>query len=251
MTMFKLSDSTSGRLAEEATYQKIKDTGANPDEFLKKMKSKASKRRGADLGWTKGTEGLEATQKAIGEKKLTGKELSAYDPQSLTAMQNIKALGHEFKPGMSWRPDKVIKKGWKNLGEGAGGYAGGTGYARYAPVGGKAMTGAFSIGDFKDTLNRSDPSGEGRSRTERLGHALGGLAGGTAGVLSAKSTGRLGMLGMPANIALSLAGMTGGYYVGGKAGKGVDYLASKARGVEEGDYTRTQRAKLKKKLRSV
>lgn len=184
-------------------------------------------------------------------EKLTGAEAAKYDPRSLGFKNNMRALGHDFKPGKNWRPDKVVKKGWQNLGEDGGGYMAGKGYGRYMPMGGKTMSGMFALGDAKDSVNRSDPTGGGRSRTERTGYMLGGALGGTAGALSSKSMGRLGIAGLPVNIGLSLAGMAAGYYAGGKLGKGVDYTASKARGVEAGDYTRTQKAKIKKKLRSI
>lgn len=203
-----------------------------------------SKGRSAEEGFTK------YRSKPI-STKMTGSEAAKYDPRSLSRMNNLRALGSEFKPGKSWRPDKVVKKGWQNLGEGAGGYSGGSGIGRYNPFGGKTMTGMFALGDAKDAVNRSDPTGQARSRTERTGYMLGGALGGTAGALGAKSMGRLGLAGLPVNIGLSLAGMAGGYYAGGKLGKGVDYAASKARGVEAGDYTRTQRAKIKKQLRSL
>lgn len=203
-----------------------------------------SKAKAGDQGWSR-------YRSTPITSKLTGAEAAKYDPRSLGAMNNMRALGHEFKPGASWRPDRVIKKGWQNLGEEGGGYMGGKGYGKYMPLGGKSMSGMFALGDAKDTVNRSDPTGEGRSRTERTGHMLGGALGGTAGALSSKSMGRLGMAGLPVNIGLSLAGMAAGYYAGGKLGKGVDYAASKARGVEAGDYTRTQRAKIKNQLRSV
>ncbi len=210
-----------------------------------------SKAQGKEQGWTKGFAGKEKLQEALKNSKLTGKELAQYDPKALSTTQNLRALGSEFKPGKSWRPDNVVKKGWKNLGEGGGGYQGGTGMGRYMPLGGKTMTGMFALGDAKDAVNRSDPTGEGRSRTERTGYMLGGALGGTAGALGAKSMGRLGMAGLPVNLALSLGGMAAGYYAGGKLGKGVDYGASKAQGVEAGDYTRTQRAKIKRKLSSI
>ena len=207
--------------------------------------------RGKEEGFTKGFGSKESVQKSIKGKKLSGKELSQYDPTKLKAGQNLKALGHEFKPGKSWRPDKVVKKGWRNLGEGGGGYAAGARYGQFMPMGGKAMTGMFALGDAKDAVNRSDPTGKGRSKTERTGYMMGGALGGTAGALSAKSVSRLGMAGMPANILLSLGGMAAGYYAGGKLGKGIDSASSKARGVEAGDYTRTQKARIKKKLRSI
>ena len=238
-------------LALEA--ERAKAVKANNTELVEKIdahrRNLVSKARGKDLGWSKGGKGLEATQKAIKGTAITGAELAKYDPSSLTFTQNMKALGHEFKPGASWRPDKVVQKGWRNLGEGAGGYQGGAGMGRYNPLGPKTITGIFALGDAKDAVNRSDPTGEKRSRTERTGYMMGGALGGTAGALSAKSVGRIGGLkGTALNIALSLGGMYGGYYAGGKAGKAIDIAASKARGVEAGDYTRTQRARIKKKL---
>lgn len=195
---------------------------------------------------------MEAVQKSFKGKKLTGKELAQYDPRLLTRGQNLKALGSELGSA-SWRPDKVVKKGWHNLGEGGGGYAGGTGtFGRALPLGAKSMSGLFALGDVKDAVGRSDTTGEGRSRTERLGHALGGFAGGTAGALSARSVARIGGIGgTVANIGASIGGMMAGYYAGGKLGKGVDYVASKARGVEAGDYTRTQRKRIEQKLKAV
>lgn len=217
------------------------DTVSKIDEHRRRLVDLS---KGKDLGYSKFS-----PEKLTG--KMTGAEASKYGPSSLGFKNNMKALGHEFKPGASWRPDKVVKKGWQNLGEDGGGYAGGKAYGKYMPFGGKTMSGMFALGDAKDAVNRSDPTGQGRSRTERAGYMLGGALGGTAGALSAKTTGRLGMAGMPLNIGLSLAGMAAGYYAGGKAGKGVDYVASKARGVESGDYTRTQRSRIKKKLRSL
>jgi hypothetical protein len=191
-------------------------------------------------------------QEGLKDKKLTGKDLAKYDPRLLSRGQNLKALGSELR-GASWRPDNVVRKGWQNLGEGGGGYAGGTGtFGRATPFGAKTLSGVFALGDVKDAVGRSDTTGEGRSRTERLSNALGGFAGGTAGALSAKTVARIGGIGgVAANIGASIGGMAAGYYAGGKLGKGIDYAASKARGVEAGDYTRTQRKRIQKKLEAL
>ena len=191
-------------------------------------------------------------QKQLKGKKLTGKDLAKYDPRLLSRSQNLRALGSELGAA-SWRPDRVVRKGFENMGEGAGGYAGGSGtFGRALPLGAKTMTGMFALGDVKDTVGRSDPTGEGRSRTERAGYAAGGLAGGVAGALSGKTVARIGGIGgTVANIGASIGGMMAGYYAGGKLGKGVDYVASKARGVEAGDYTRTQRKRIEQKLKAM
>jgi hypothetical protein len=239
------------QMEKDRKYLQMGGLTSARDELDASRQKAISKARGKAEGFSQGFGGKDKVQEAFKGKKLTAKELSKYDPRALTATQNLRALGHEFKPGKSWRPDKVVKKGWKNLGEGGGGYAAGPAYGKYIPAGAKTMTGMFALGDAKDAVNRSDPTLEGRSRTERAGYAIGGALGGTAGALGAKSIGRLGAASMPVNLALSLGGMMAGYYAGGKAGKGVDYAASKARGVEAGDYTRTQRARIKKKLRSL
>ncbi|MBN20880.1 MAG: hypothetical protein CL678_06275 [Bdellovibrionaceae bacterium] len=224
------------KTAEDSAYQKSMDEALAREHGYSK-----------GIGKTK-----EEVQKAIKDKKLTGAELSKYDARKLTGMQNLKALSHEFKPGSNWRPDRVVKKGWQNMGEGGGGYAAGSGIGRYIPIGAKSMTGMFGFSDAKKAVSRSDQEGKGRSRTERAGYAAGGALGGIAGALSAKTTSRLGGIkGMAANLGASLGGMALGYYAGGKAGKAVDAVASKARGVEAGDYTRTQRSRIMKKIKKL
>lgn len=79
------------------------------------------------------------------------------------------------------------------------------GTTKYLPVGPKAMTVGFTGMALPGAVSKEDPTGEGRSRAERVGS----LAGGTvAGLASAK-------MGLVPAIA---AGM-GGDFVGGRAGR--------------------------------
>ncbi len=175
-------------------------------------------------------------QALIKNKNLAGADLSKIQASQLTFGQNMKALGSELK-GQSYTPKAVMKRGWGNLGEGGGGWRGGTGGGRYNVLGGKGMTGIFAVGDLKDAANKTDTTGQGRSRTERLGYAAGGAAGSVAGAIGAKRIARIGGLkGTLIAGAAGLGGMMGGYLLGGKAGKVVDKGISNLRGVSAGDY---------------
>jgi len=184
-------------------------------------------------------------------KKPTPEQLARIDSTKLTLGQNLRALRHETK-GLSYTPAAILKRGWQNMGSGGGsesvsasggGWAGGPQAGRYLPLGSKALGTTVAFGDFKDSFNRADTAGEGRSRTERLGSAIGGTAGGIAGTLSTRTGNRLGWLNLPVSIGLGIGGFMGGAYVGSKAGKGVDKLVSRARGVSEGDYVQELRGR--------
>jgi hypothetical protein len=190
----------------------------------------------------------EEVQKMIGSnKKITGAELSKIDANQLTYRQNMKALGSELK-GQRYTPKAIMKRGYENMGEGGGGWKGGTQWGRYNTLGAKGMTGLFAVGDLKDAANKTDTTGQGRSRTERLGYAAGGVLGSVAGAVGAKRIARFGGLaGTAVAMGAGIGGMMGGYALGGKAGKMVDKGVSKLRGVEAGDYrqdllARAQRA---------
>jgi len=185
------------------------------------------------LGKTK-----EEVQKMLEGKKLTGAELNRIQASQLTAGQNLKALGSQLK-NQSYTPKAMVQRGWENLGEGGGGYAGGTRIGRHNLLGGKALTGVFALGDAKDAFNKSDPTGQGRSRTERAGYATGGALGSVLGTIGATKAARIpggGVGNLLAQAAAGIGGMIGGYYVGGKAGKYIDKGVSSARGVTAGDY---------------
>ena len=175
-------------------------------------------------------------------KDIKGADLSKIHSSKLTMGQNLRALGHDAKQ-LSYTPNAILKRGWEASGEGGGGWAAGPQTGRYLPIGAKSFGVIAGLGDLKATVNRSDPMGEGRSRTERLGYAIGGTAGGLAGSFSAKTMGRLGWLGFPAAIVGGIGGMMGGAYVGGKAGSAVDKLVSRSRGVSEGDYVQSMRGR--------
>ena len=188
-------------------------------------------------------------QEAIKKRggSLTGEQLAKIHGSKLTFGQNMKALGHELK-GQRYTPSAVLKRGYENMGEGGGGWKGGTQWGRYNTLGAKGMTGLFAAGDLKDAANKTDTTGQGRSRTERLGYAAGGLLGSVAGTIGAKRVARFGGLaGTAVAMGAGIGGMMGGYMLGGKAGKMVDKGVSKLRGVEAGDYkqellARAQRA---------
>lgn len=179
--------------------------------------------------------------KAQVQEKLKGKDLKGADlakikADKLTFGQNMRALGSELR-SQSYTPKAVVKRGWENMGEGGGGWRGGNMAGRYNVLGGKAMTGIFAAGDLKDAANRTDPTGQGRSRTERLGYGAGGALGSVVGSLGAKRVARFGGVpGFLISAAGGLGGMMAGYALGGKAGKFVDKGVSNLRGVEAGDY---------------
>jgi len=185
------------------------------------------------LGLTK-----EEVQKLIEKKNLTGAEFSRIDAKQLKAGQNLKALGHQLK-NQKYTPGAILKRGWEVQGEGGGGYMGGTRMGRYIGLGGKSMTGMFAVGDAKDAVNKVDPTGQGRSRTERVGYGAGGAIGGILGGVGASKMSRVpggGVGRFAATLGLGIGGLMGGYYAGGKAGKYLDKGVSKMRGVDSGDY---------------
>lgn len=185
------------------------------------------------LGLTK-----DEVQKLIEKKNLSGAELARIEARQLTAGQNLKALGSQLK-NQKYTPGAVLKRGWEVQGEGGGGYMGGTRMGRYIGLGGKSMTGMFAVGDAKDAVNKVDPTGQGRSRTERVGYGAGGAIGGVLGGVGASKMSRVpggGVGRFAATLGLGIGGLLGGYYAGGKAGKYLDKGISKARGVDSGDY---------------
>ena len=177
-------------------------------------------------------------QKLISKGELSGAELARIDASQLTSGQNYKALKHQLK-GQKYNPKAMLERGWKAQGEGGGGYMMGTRMGRYVGMGGKSLTGIFAVGDAKDAVNKVDPTGQGRSRTERIGYGAGGLAGGILGSIGAANLARVpggGIGRFAATIGAGMGGLMGGYYVGGKAGKYLDKGISAARGVDSGDY---------------
>ena len=247
----------SGRSAEdiEKAIEGMDTKGANEaqrraESFRKKTNIQREMAANPDQTKYLGLDKAQVQEKIKG-KGLKGEQLSKIKADKLTFGQNMRALGHELR-GQSYTPSAVMKRGWENMGEGGGGWKGGTQWGRYNTLGAKGMTGLFAVGDLKDAANKTDTTGQGRSRTERAGYAAGGALGSVAGTIGAKRIARIG--GIPGMIAAGIGGiggMMGGYYLGGKAGKVVDKGVSNLRGVEAGDYkqellARAQRAYNKK-----
>jgi len=190
------------------------------------------------MGMTK-----DEVQKLLTNKELSGAELARIDASKLTSGQNYKVLKDRLK-NQKYNPKAVLKRGWEAQAEGGGGYMMGTRMGRYVGGGGKSLSGIFAVGDLKDAANKSDSTGQGRSRTERLGYATGGLLGGVAGSVGAKTLARVpggGVARFATTLGAGIGGLMGGYYVGGKAGKYLDKGISRARGVQSGDHMQSLR----------
>ena len=165
------------------------------------------------IGMTK-----DEVQKLISKGELTGAELSRIESSKLTGGQNIKALKHQLK-NQKYNPKAILKRGWEAQGEGGGGYLGGTRMGRYIGLGGKSMTGVFAVGDLKDAINKSDPTGQGRSRTERVSYGAGGALGGVLGSVAGSKLSRVpggGIGRFAATLGTGIGGLMGGYYVGAR-----------------------------------
>lgn len=186
---------------------------------------------------------INAFQKKQG-RAVTGAELASMTPKNtnvdkLTFGQNVKALGSQAK-GTHANPVTWMREGWKEMGaQGGEGLVGGAGTKmRHIPAGARLMTGAMMVPQLAQVPQKEDPTGQGRSRTERGGVVAGGLAGSIAGTIPLAVTKRLtGVGGMVVPMAAGMLGMTAGEYLGGKAGKYIDKGVSKARGVAAGDVT--------------
>lgn len=177
-------------------------------------------------------------------KPITGEQLAALTPNNtnvdkLTFGQNVKALSSQAKATHA-NPITWMKEGWKEMGaQGGEGLTGGAGTKmRHIPAGARLMTGAMMVPQLAQVPQKEDPTGQGRSRTERGGVVLGGLAGSLAGTIPLAVTKRLtGIGGVAVPMIAGMGGMVAGEYVGGKAGKYLDKGVSKARGVAAGDST--------------
>ena len=104
---------------------------------------------------------------------------------------------------------KLPGKGWLGVGkQGEGAWETATslgGATKYLPVGPKALTVGFAATELPAAVAEEDPTGEGRSRAERIGNFAGNLGG--------------GLIGAPHGMSGSVAGSMLGSYAGGKAGK--------------------------------
>lgn len=195
-----------------------------------------------------GKGGTEEFQKLYNpvKNKLTPEQLVKMTPGGMGAehlgarnrLRSLKQVSTSFK----YTPKNILKAGYSALGEGGGGWRAGTGtILRNVPMGAKALTLTSAVPSVMNAAKVQDPTGQGRSRTERAGVAAGELLGGVIGGLPNNVIKRLPG-GIVANVGASMLGMGVGGKVGGMVGKAVDKGVSAARGVKSGDATHQQLA---------
>ena len=195
---------------------------------------------------------------AVKGRNLTGAQLAKLTPQGLGAQglgfrNNMKALGHQikgtFSGGVKSSAGNVYSALKRGMTEGGGGLRAGVGTKmRYLPMGAKATAMTQSLPELRNALKKEDPTGKGRSQTERVGRAVGSVAGGLLGNLPSSVTNRLGLVGSIAGgMGATMLGSAVGTRVLGGAGKLIDKGVSKMRGVQAGDVTNQQMPVTKRK----
>lgn len=101
------------------------------------------------------------------------------------------AMGQVYRKGV-----RAVEKGW----EASGGWRAGKGrVTRYLP-GGKALAVGMTATQLPNAVRKTDTSGQGKSRSERMGSLIGGTIGGLAGGAAP------GMRGMVGGVAGGMAG---------------------------------------------
>lgn len=184
----------------------------------------------------------------------TGEQLARLTPggyraENLGLKNNLKALRYQFgqatKGGFKQTVKNMTQGSLKALKEGGGGMRSGVGgRLRYIPQGGQLGAALGGLPDLRNALKKDDPTGKGRSQTERVGAAVGRVAGGLFGNIPHSVTNRLGILSAPLSIGAGYLAGEAGSRLGALIGKGVDKGVSAARGVQAGDTTmQTQKRK--------
>lgn len=185
---------------------------------------------------------------AIKGRNLSGAEIAKLTPQgygarNLSFRDNMRALGHQtrstFSGGFRNSAGNVYSALKRGMTESGGGFRGGVGTRmRYLPMGAKAGAMTSALPELQGAFKKEDPTGAGRSQTERVGRAIGSVAGGLLGNLPASVTNRLGLAGsMIGGMGATMLGSAVGAGVLGGAGKMLDRGVSKMRGVAAGDVT--------------
>lgn len=196
---------------------------------------------------------LEGTQRDalrsyIQSQAFTPEQLSRLSPNGIGAgnlsfAQNRQVLrqqaGQLVDGGIHKAPGRILSGAYRaTLGSGGFGAAGAGLRGRYIPFGARlgmaSMLAPEAVGAARDI----DPTGQGRSKLERVGGVAGGLVGNIVGSLPPSVTARLGFGG---GVAASMLAGTGGQllgkYLGGAAGRLADKGISAVRGVNAGDAT--------------
>lgn len=185
---------------------------------------------------------------ALKGRNLTGEELARLTPQGYGAQNlgfknNMKALSHQikgtFSGGIKGTSSNIYSALKRGMIEGGGGFRGGVGTKmRYLPMGAKAGAMTSALPELRSAFKKEDPTGKGRSQTERVGRAVGSVAGGLLGNLPSSVTNRLGLVGsLAGGMGATMLGSAIGANVLGGAGKLIDKGVSKMRGVQAGDIT--------------
>jgi hypothetical protein len=185
---------------------------------------------------------------ALKGRNLTGEELARLTPQGYGAeglgfKNNMKALSHQikgtFSGGIKGTSSNIYSALKRGMTESGGGFRSGVGTKmRYIPMGAKAGAMTSAIPELRGAFKKEDPTGKGRSQTERVGRAIGSVAGGLLGNLPASVTNRLGFAGsLVGGMGATILGSSVGANVLGSAGKLIDKGVSKVRGVQAGDVT--------------
>jgi len=179
--------------------------------------------------------GAERLQRLISDHKLTSRQLANLTPQAtnsnlLTLKQNLGVLRDQATDVLKAGPRATVKALAQNVKDGVRGQAGlrsGTGaITRYmtGPGVGLALN---TLPALYQAAAEEDPTGRGRSRSERMGQVAGSVVGSLAGTLPAQAAARLGMAGIPINMVTSMAGGKLGGAVGGLIGRGIGKVAPK------------------------
>ena len=187
-------------------------------------------------------------KKAVKGMNLSGEQIAKLTPQgygasNLSFRDNMRALGHQtrstFSGGFRQSGKNVYDALKRGMTESGGGFRAGVGTKmRYIPMGAKAGAMVGAIPEVSGAFKKEDPTGKGRSQTERVGRAVGSVAGGLLGNLPASVTNRLGLAGtLAGGMGATILGSAVGTSALGGVGKVIDKGVSKLRGVEAGDIT--------------
>ena len=185
---------------------------------------------------------------ALKGRNLTGEQIAKLTPQGygaegLGVRNNMRALKHQvkstFSGGVKGTGKNIFGALKRGMTESGGGFRAGVGTKmRYLPMGAKAGAMSAALPELRGAFSKEDATGKGRSQTERVGRAVGSVAGGLLGNLPASVTNRLGMFGsVVGGMGATMLGSAAGASLLGGAGKLVDKGVSKLRGVQAGDVT--------------